>query len=275
MSAMAYKHWTIEELPWDRLDPAKVDSDTLKIAKAAALVEYNGHDYADYLCNVFSDDPEFQAAARAWAVEEVQHGEALGRWSQAVDPSWDFQAAVARFREGYKVDTDVDASKRGSRSGELVSRCIVETGTSSYYTALLESTEEPVFRAICKHIAADELRHWKLFYQHLKRYLEKERLGRFGRLRVALSRIDETEDDELAYAYYAANHSDGPYDRVTYFQAYTKRAYSYYRRHHLDRMVSMVFKASGLPPHGWLHAAAAAYAFRRMRKKAETLPAAA
>ena len=33
-------------------------------------------------------------------------------------------------------------------------------------------------------------------------------IGRFGRLRVALSRIDETEDDELAYAYYAANHAE-------------------------------------------------------------------
>ena len=35
-----------------------------KIIKAAALVEYNGRDYATYLCNVFNDDPEFQQVAR-------------------------------------------------------------------------------------------------------------------------------------------------------------------------------------------------------------------
>jgi len=272
---MAYQHWSVEELPWEKLDPSTVDPEVLKIVKAAALVEYNGHDYADYLCHVFHDDPVFQQVSRDWAVEEVQHGEALGQWAQRVDPSWDFQAAVKRFRDGYHIDTDVHASVRGSRAGELVARCIVETGTSSYYTALGEAVQEPVLKVICKHIATDELRHYKLFYDHLKRYLEKERLGRFGRLRVSLSRINETEDDELAYAYYAANHADQPYDRLRYFNAYTRRAYSYYRRHHLDRMVAMVFKASGLPPRGWLSSLAAGYAYRRMRRRAEVLARAA
>ncbi|ACI99626.1 ferritin-like domain-containing protein [Rhodospirillum centenum] len=265
---MAYRHWTIDELPWDRLDPSKVDPAMLKVAKAAALVEYNGHIYADYLCNIFADDPEFQEVARAWAVEEVQHGEALGRWAEAVDPAWSFQDAVQRFRDGYRIDTDATTSARGSRSGELVARCIVETGTSSYYTALGDSTDEPVFKLICKHIAADELRHYKLFYDYLKRYLERERLNRFQRLWIALSRINETEDDELAYAYYAANHWQQPYDRAVNTREYMLHAYSYYRPQHLDRMVAMVFKASGLKPQGMLHDLAARVAFKRMRRRA-------
>jgi hypothetical protein len=266
---MAYTHWTIEGLPWDKFDPSKVDPDKVKLAKAAALVEYNGHIYADYLCNVFRDDPEFCQVARDWAVEEVQHGEALGAWAQRVDPSWDFQAAVTRFREGYQVETSVDASRRGSRAGELVSRCIVETGTSSYYTALGDDTDEPVFKQICRHIAADELRHYKLFYDHLKRYLESEKLNWFQRLKVSLSRINETEDDELAYAYYAANYWTRPYQRSENYSEYTKLAYSYYKPQHLDRMVAMVFKASGLKPQGWLHSMASKFAYSRMRKKAE------
>jgi len=266
---MAYTHWTIEGLPWDKLDPSKVDPDKVKLAKAAALVEYNGHIYADYLCNVFRDDPEFCQVARDWAVEEVQHGEALGAWAQRVDPSWDFQAAVKRFRDGYQVETSVDASRRGSRAGELVSRCIVETGTSSYYTALGDDTDEPVFKQICRHIAADELRHYKLFYDHLKRYLEREKLNRFQRLMVSLSRINETEDDELAYAYYAANYWTRPYQRSENYSEYTKLAYSYYKPQHLDRMVAMVFKASGLKPQGWLHTMASRFAYSRIRKKAE------
>ena len=48
---------------------------------------------------------------------------------------------------------------------------MVETGTSSYYTALAEATDEPVLRQICKLIAADEYRHFKLFYDHMRRYL--------------------------------------------------------------------------------------------------------
>ena len=39
---------------------------------------------------MFSDDPDFQAVARNWAEEEVQHGQALGRWAHMADPSFDF-----------------------------------------------------------------------------------------------------------------------------------------------------------------------------------------
>src|SRR3546814_15866992 len=112
-------------------DAAKVDPELGKIVKAASLVEYNGADYATYLCNVFPDDPEFQAAAWSWAAEEVQHGEALARWSKLADASFDFDGCFARFREGYKISVAASDSIRGSRSGELVARCIVEVGTPS------------------------------------------------------------------------------------------------------------------------------------------------
>ena len=48
---------------------------------------------------------------------------------------------------------------------------MVEIGTSSYYTALADATKEPVLQIICRQIAADEFRHFKLFYDHLRRYL--------------------------------------------------------------------------------------------------------
>ena len=92
-----------------------------------------------------------------------------------------------------------------------MSRCIVETGTSSYYSALKDAVEEPVLKEVCRNIAADEFRHYKLFYTYLLRYLEAERIGSFGRFWAAASRIRESEDDELAFAYYAANH---PVDAV-------------------------------------------------------------
>src|SRR3546814_20916827 len=73
-------HWSLDDIPWDKFDPAKVNPETLPIVKAAAMVESNGRHYAEYLCNVFSDDPEFQQVALDWAEEEVQHGVALGKW---------------------------------------------------------------------------------------------------------------------------------------------------------------------------------------------------
>ena len=249
--------WTLDDVAWDRFDSSKVDPDLLRLVKAAALVEQNGIDYGVYLNNVFKDDPEFRKAVDAWSVEEVRHGQALGRWAALADPQFDFEAAFARFRDGYQLPLDVTTSVRGSHAGELMARCIVETGTSSYYSALHDAAEEPVLREICRRIAADELRHYKLFYSYMRRYLQREKLGTWSRLRIGLKRIGESEDDELAYAYYAANGNAAGYDRVANTRAYALRAYRVYRPLHVERAIAMVFKAVGLKPYGWLNGALA------------------
>lgn len=272
---MAAGHWSLDDIPWQAFDRAKVDPELVKIIKAASLVEYNGGIYAEYLCNVFPDDAAFQAAAKIWAEEEVQHGEALARWAAMADPAFDFDVSIQRFRDGYQIPVDAPASVRGSRSGELVARCIVEVGTSSYYASIASLTDEPVLKAICRNIAADELRHYKLFYTHLKRYLEHERIGKWRRLAVALGRIGESEDDELAYAFYAANENEQPYDRKKYGQAYMKRAYACYRLSHVQRAVSMTFKAAGLSPQNPITGPLSRLLFGFMRLRSRWTPAAA
>jgi len=264
-------HWTLDDIDWTAFRRDQVDPDLLRVAKAAALVEHNGADYAVYLNNVFVDDPNIRQEIDAWAREEVQHGAALARWAQMADPAWDFAAAFKRFTDGYKLPLDAAASVRGSRTGELIARCIVETGTSSYYSALADVSHEPVFEQICRRIAADELRHYKLFYGHMRRYQSTENLGRWGRVWTGLGRIAESEDDELAYAYYAANQWPADYDRKTSARAYARRAYSVYRRGHIERGIGMVLKAVGLRPQGLLHRALAAAATRFMTGRVRTL----
>jgi rubrerythrin len=247
---MQQEHWKIAELPWGQFDATKVAPDILSVIKAAALVEYNAHDYADYLCHVFHADAEFQKTIKAWALEEVQHGEALGAWAMRADPAFDFRAASSRYSAGYRVNVDANESIRGSHAGELIARCIVETGTSSYYTALGDGTDEPVLKAICRNIAADELRHYKMFYDYLKRYIESSGINRLARLKISLGRMLESEDDELSYAYFAANApANAIYNRQIYTDAYAARAYRFYRPDHVERVVAMVFKACGFKPH--------------------------
>jgi hypothetical protein len=263
--------WTLDDIDWCSFRPDRVDPELLRVAKAAALVERNGADYAVYLHNVFAGDSAFGPAIDAWAREEVQHGEALARWARLADPAWDFEAASARFTAGYRVPLDLAGSVRGSRTAELVARCIVETGTSSYYAALADAADEPVLKDVCRHIAADELRHYKLFYDHMRRYQAAENLGRWGRVRVGLGRIAESEDDELSYAYYAANLWPAPYDRRTSARAYARRAYSVYRHGHIERGIGMALKAVGLRPQGRLHRTLAALATRLMAARARSL----
>ncbi|MEA2744182.1 MAG: hypothetical protein QOG25_2553 [Acetobacteraceae bacterium] len=260
------KHWRIEDVAWDKFDPGAVDPALVPLVKAAAMVERNGRDYAVYLGRVFQDDPNFRQAADNWAEEEVQHGDALARWATLADPSWDFAAAFDRYRAGYTVNTNADASIRGSRTGELIARCMVETGTSSYYTALAEAAVEPALKQICKLIAADEYRHFKLFYDHMRRYLARENLGIMTRLRIALGRIGESEDDELAYAYHCGNEpASQAYRHNRCTAAYMANAIGFYRYRHIERGTGMMLKAVGLPPRGRLSAGASKLAWHLLQ----------
>jgi hypothetical protein len=248
-------NWTLESIAWDRFDPSKVDAEILRNIKAAAMVERNGGDYAIYLKRVFAGDAATIADIEGWALEEVQHGMALGRWAQLADPAWDFDAAFARFRAGYQLPLDATRSVRGSQAGEMMARCIVETGTSSYYSALQEAAGEPVLKEICGRIASDEFRHYKLFFGHLERLHRRDGLSRLRRLLIGWGRIAESEDDELAYAYFAANEPPSAvYDRRKSSEEYARRAYPLYRPFHVRRAMAMILKAIGLAPQGRLNA---------------------
>lgn len=243
------KYWDIEQIKWDQFDPALVDADIIPLIKAAAAVERNSVDYTVYLSNVFGRDPEMEAMFHQWEAEEVQHGETLGRWAMLADPSWDYQDAFDRFRNFYKIDLTTNQSIRGSQTGEFIARAMVEVGTSSYYSALADHVREPVLKDICRRIAGDEFRHYKLFYDNMKKSAQKQNLSKFQRARIAFGRILESQDDELASAFHITNEAKGtPYDHKRCIALYMSRAMPLYQRHHLVRIINMVCKTIGWMP---------------------------
>jgi rubrerythrin len=239
--------WSLSDIDWARLDPSAVEPDLLAAVKTAALVEANSADYVVYLHNVFHDDSEFKQAASQWGVEEAQHGAALGRWAESVDPNFDFNASLARFRAGYQVPLDSSVSVRGSPAGELLARCVVESGTCSYYAALRDFTTEPVLRQICQRIAQDEAHHYQLLKTHYARYPAP---GRLARLKIALGRVVETSDDELGYAWYSANDAHREpvvaYDRKRSTASYQRIATGMYRESHMRTLIHMIANAMDL-----------------------------
>jgi rubrerythrin len=268
--------WTPDDIPWAEFDAAKLSPDVLKVVKAAAMVERNAGDYTAYLNNVFHDDPEFRQLAVSWQAEEVQHGDVLGRYCEVADPQFVFKDRFKRFTDGYKVPIDLDKSVRGSLTGELLARCIVETGTSSFYSALRDATDEPVLKAICHRVAGDEFRHYKWFYDYMKTYITREGVTMFRRALVAIDRIKETDDEELAYAYYAANEPEGaPFDHVRCNREYASRAYGFYQPVHTERAVGMVLKVIGIDPNGWIGGKAKSFAWKKMQARAAAMRAAA
>src|SRR3569833_1979720 len=145
--APVYKQgWTMDDVHWELFDPARVDPSLLAAIKAAALVEYNAPDYVTYLKRVFRDSgAQTLANIEQWGQEEAQHGRALGRWAEMADPSFKLEEAFARFRTGYSPahyhDEEAAGSVRGSRRGEMIARCVDESGTCSYYSAIRDAAE--------------------------------------------------------------------------------------------------------------------------------------
>jgi rubrerythrin len=255
-------HWSLEDIDWSAFDASRVDVELLKAVKASALVEHNARDYVAYLSKVFADDPKFLNEIQRWGCEEEQHGRALSRWAELADPHFDFNDAFRRFRTGYSLPVEVTESVRGSRAGELLARCVVEGGTSSFYSALKDASDEPVLKEITACIAADEMRHYKLFFNNLERY-QAELPHVYDRLRVAVTRFSESSDDELAFAYYCGNADPAKerYRRGHYYRSYSCRAFGCYRFHHTSRLVSMIANAVGFHPRGFLTKVAAYLVF--------------
>lgn len=264
--------WTLDDVQWTKFDAAKVEPGLLAAVKAASLVEYNAADYVTYLKRVFKDSGiGTLAALDRWGGEEVQHGRALGRWAKMADPSFDFEEASARFRAGYKPPhfaSGSDTSVRGSRRAEMIARCVVECGTSSYYSAIRDAAAEPVLKDVAARVAADEFRHYKLFFEMLRKQDEPD-LPVWKKLWIAANRVSESDDDELAYAYYCANVAKAdeakiPYDRAQFARAYNRTATALYRRHHIDKLVQMVAKACGARAQSWLTTLASVLLWRML-----------
>ena len=268
--------WSLDEVGWDKFDAGKVDARLLAAVKAASLVEYNAPDYVTYLSRVFQDGPaQTLDDLERWGEEETQHGLALGRWAEMADPTFNFEDAFARFRAGYRPEhfANHDAvSVRGSRRGEMIARCVVECGTSSYYSAIRDATDEPVLKEIAGRIAADEFRHYRLFLETLNAEPEAD-LPVWKKLYLAFTRVQESDDDELAYAYYCANVAASdvartPYNRLRYSRAYNATAMALYRRHHIKKLVQMVAKACGLRAQSWITNLASAALWQALRLRA-------
>jgi hypothetical protein len=268
--------WTLDDVQWSRFERSKIEPGMLAAVKAAALVELNAPDYVTYLKRVFAGGSlETLSAIDQWGCEESQHGRALGRWAEMADPSFRLDEAIARFRAGYKPAhfvSDDATSIRGSRRGEMIARCVVESGTSSYYSAIRDATDEPVLKEIAGRIAADEYRHYKLFFDTLNAQDEPD-LPFWKKLMVAVGRISESDDDELAYAYYCANVRAADVEKEPYLREYCARASTnatmrIYRRHHIKKLAQMVAKVVGANPHGRLTNLASALLWRVMRARA-------
>lgn len=162
--------WRIDEIDFDAIDPALVRNDEFlfTMLACASFVEILAETYSENLIAHFSGNRQVNAWLHChWQKEEVQHGWVLKAYVQKVWPEFDWVKAHACFVHEYKILCTQEQLET-IPALEMVGRCVVETGTATFYSALQTYTSEPVLKIILGNIKRDEVVH----YSHFRRYFE-------------------------------------------------------------------------------------------------------
>lgn len=198
-----------DDLPWSvsDIDYASIDVEMVRdnrtlfyLLTAASFIESGSDTYAGNLATYYAHVPEAATwLARHWESEELQHGFALRRYVEHVWPEFDWPRGYQRFFDEYSQTCSIDNFER-SHALEMAARCVVETGTATYYRALEQASDEPVLRDLTRRIANDEVRHYKHFFRYFNALNGQERIGRARVLGALARRLLEikNEDAEIA-----------------------------------------------------------------------------
>lgn len=222
------EQWSVDDIPYHRVRPEAVRADEylLYLVTAASFVEITSDLFTRNLVEYFDDDPALQAwLQEVWEPEEVQHGQALKRYVETVWPEFDWEGAYRRFFDEYSrfCQTDLLAP---TPALELASRCVVETGTSTFYTALARFSPEPVLSELAGRIKTDEVRHFRRFYHDFLTRADAEGLGRLKLIHTLWDRLGEVEQED---AYFAFKHV---YETAHPGRAFGKADYRRFRRYY-------------------------------------------
>lgn len=231
----AERHWTIEDLDFSRiaLDKVRPDENLFYLVTSASFIESGSDLYTHNLVDFFQGDEEVTDwLSQHWELEELQHGKALRAYVRHVWPEFDWDTAYGNFLEEYATYCKVEllAPTRGL---EMTARCVVETGTATYYRAMARCTDEPVLQDLATRIATDEVNHYKHFYRYYRRYREQEKLGRLRVMGTIGRRTLElkSEDADCAIRHVVRTRSPERADDTAYVQRLSADMNSTIRTH--------------------------------------------
>jgi hypothetical protein len=246
------QHWTLDDIPWHaiRHDAVAHTEAYFYLVASASLMESATDLYTENLIDFFAGDEEVISwLEHYWLPEELQHGAALRRYVETAWPDFDWEPARERFVEEFRPFCD--ASLESIRSLEMASRCVVETGTASYYRTLSRASPEPVLAMLTRCIAEDEVRHYKHFYRYFRKYRDVENPSRAAVVPALWRRLKMTGGDDSFIALkhvYSARDPGKPFD-IEVYRRVRRECRALVRDHFPHEMsVRMLLKPLGLGP---------------------------
>lgn len=210
-------HWTLANIDWNNIDHglARDNHLTYYAVASASFVETAADLYTSNLVKHFPDESVQQWLLHHWQPEELQHGLALRTYLTTVWPELDWEGYYHRFLDEYSQLCILEELEP-SRALEMVARCVVETGTSSFYATIQHCSDEPVLKKLAGLIRQDEVSHYRHFRKYFEGYQKEEHIGRIGVVRSLYKRLAEVENEDayigIKYAW-LMRHPDEPFSQ--------------------------------------------------------------
>jgi hypothetical protein len=238
--------WKIADLDLRQIEHESVRDDwfTYYLVAGASFIETAADLYTSNLVLHFPDPRAREWLSKHWQPEELQHGLALRAYTEAAWPGLDWQEGYAGFFDEYSRLCTMEQLE-GSRALEMAARCMVETGTATFYTALHACAREPVLKQLAGLIRRDEVRHYNHFRSFYQAYQAEERVGRLSVLRALHKRFAEAEQEDAYIGFKHAwriLHPGQPF-REGHFAEFMRQVRERLRPHYPHRMaVQMVLQ---------------------------------
>lgn len=167
---------------------------------AACLLECASDVYAQRLLTAFmGDGPICQWIATTWLPEKLDRAIVLQCYAGAVWPEFDWAAAIAELQS-------VLANPRGAAgvrgpAHESLAHGIAAAQTSVFYRCLSLWAEDLRLRELAHRASSAEGGYFGQFKNAFERFCPHEKLGFWGGLREALSRVRNTRDTTVYKAF--------------------------------------------------------------------------
>lgn len=247
--------WRVEDIDFHRINRklAIANEDLLLLLCVASFAESGSSLYASNLVRFFEHDAEItEWLAKRWQHEELQHGRALKAYIRYVWPEFDWDTAFKHFFADYARICTFEALEK-TRALEMVTRCVIETGTATLYQALHTCSDEPILKEITHYIRTDEVRHYKYFFKYFKKYQAIERNSRLAIFGALARRVTEIKHDDteiaLGYVYKFRYPDEAEASNRKRFRQINARVNALVRHHFPAEMcIKMLLKPLDLPP---------------------------
>lgn len=210
-------HWTLDDIDWHGIDTsiARHNHLTRYVVTAASFIETAADLYTANLVRHFPDPDAQSWLANHWQPEELQHGLALRTYVQTAWPELDWPGYYDQFFAEYSQLCTLEELEP-SPALEMVARCVVEAGTSTFYTTLQNFSDEPVLKTLTAYIRQDEVNHYRHFRRFFEKYRHQEQIGRVDIMRSLYKRLTEVENEDayigLKYAW-MMHHAQESFDK--------------------------------------------------------------